>query len=525
MSRRFTSFLSGKTGVVFAASLLLLGLGATAATVLRERAAQRDIFRREARAVFDVLRRDTLTFLEVLDAIRALSAIDLDPAVTREVTRSALLYQRRVLGAYAFAQKISDEIRRGGYEESLFPIVEADPARPGEFRPRPAAAFYMPVTSQTPPASLGVPDGFDLGSRREDATALAVMEKSDTFTVGGPVPSMPGAVMVFAPIRNTAGEFMGLAAAPWNPERSIAAAKAESRSDLACTLSPLEGPYEEADGAWPLQIGSQSWLFRATPAETGVSRAEIRIALVGGAGSLLVSLLFLSLVRGTRRLDRLVAERTKELETANLEREALERDLLGAQQAERERIGRDLHDSLGQKLTGALFLLSPLKSAPAAASAVATLKDAIAEVRRVTRGLSPLALAETGLPEGLKGLGRDARSLFGFEASVSIASPPPEPESAAAAEHLYQIAQEALTNAARHAKAAKVAITLGYDETAGRGLLAVDDDGRGLPETKAAGNGLRLMRHRAELVGGTCEIGPSPLGGVRVACRFPLARG
>ncbi|MBQ7252606.1 MAG: sensor histidine kinase [Kiritimatiellae bacterium] len=524
--RRHSALFSGRWGVAAALALLLAGLAATAAAVRRERANQRDAFDREVRAVFDALRRDTLAFLEVLDAIRALSAIDLDPAVTEEATRAALLYQRRVLGAYAFAQKISDATRRGGYEETLFPIVETDPARPGEFRPRPAAAFYMPITSQTPPAGLGLPNGFDLGSRKEDAAALAVMEKSYTFAIGGDVPSQPGAVMVFAPIRNASGEFMGLAAAPWSPAKSVAAAKAEARSDLDCALVPLEGAYEEGAGSRLLQLGNRAWIFRADPGETGLSATEKRIAAVGLAGSLLVSLLFLSLVRGTRRLDHLVAARTKELEAANQEREALEKELLRAQQDERERIGRDLHDSLGQKLTGALFLISPLHPAPAAKTAAATLKEAIADVRRVTRGLSPLALAETGLPEGLRGLARDAETLFGFAVALAIDDDPPVPESAAAAEHLYQIAQEAVTNAARHAGAKQVAITLARDGETGWGLLAVDDDGKGLgPEGKAGGNGLRLMRHRAELIRGKWEMLPSPLGGLRIACRFPLSGG
>lgn len=522
--KRHPSLLAGFRGYLFAAVLLLAGLVATASSLLRERANQRKVFEREAQAVFHTLRRDTQTFLEVLDAIRALSAIDLAPALAGEVTRAALLYQRRVLGAYAFAQKISDDVRSRGYEESLFPIVETDPARPGEYRARGTAPFYMPLTSQTPPAGLGLPNGFDLGSRKEDAAALAVMERSDTFTVGGDVPALPGAVMVFAPIRNTSGEFMGLAAAPWSPEKAVAAAKGESRSELDCTLLPLEDGFEGASGSWLLQLGNRAWVFRAAPPETGLSAAEKRIAAAGTAGSLLVSLLFLSLVRGTRRLDHLVAARTKELEAANRERETLERDLLRAQQDERERIGRDLHDSLGQKLTGALFLIAPLQPAPAAKTAAATLKEAIADVRRVTRGLSPLALAETGLPEGLRGLARDAGKMFGFEVSLDIASPPPVPESGAAAEHLYQIAQEALTNAARHAGAKHVVLRLAGGE-AGEGMLAIDDDGKGMNGGKTpGGNGLRLMRHRAELIGGRWEMLPSPLGGVRISCRFPLAR-
>jgi signal transduction histidine kinase len=521
--KRWTSLLAGGRGYAFALALFLLGLAGTASSVHRERANQRDVFEREARAVFDALRRNTQSFLEVLDAIRALSAINLDPELTEEATRAALLYQRRILGAYAFAQKIPDGIRSRGYEESLFPIVENDPDRPGEYRARGTAPFYMPLTSQTPPAGLGLPNGFDLGSRKEDAAALAVMERSDTFTVGGDVPAQPGAVLVFAPIRSTAGEFMGLAAAPWAPAKAVSAAKEESRSDLDCTLLPLEKGFEGSAGSWILQLGNRAWVFRAAPPEQALSATEKRIASVGIAGSLLVSLLFLSLVRGARRLDHLVAARTKELEAANQEREALERELLSAQQDERERIGRDLHDSLGQKLTGALFLISPLQPAPAAKTAAATLKDAIAEVRRVTRGLSPLALAETGLPEGLKALARDAGSLFGFDVALDIASDPPQPESAAAAEHLYQIAQEAVTNAARHAKAEHVAISLGRTED-GQGLLAIDDDGKGIKGEKAGGNGLRLMRHRAELIRGSWSLSPSPLGGIRIECRFPCVK-
>jgi signal transduction histidine kinase len=91
----------------------------------------------------------------------------------------------------------------------------------------------------------------------------------------------------------------------------------------------------------------------------------------------------------------------------------------------------------------------------------------------------------------------------------------------ALAGHLYRIAQEAVNNALKHA--APHEIRLGLERREDTFVLEVDDDGDGLPETLAAGGGigLRVMRHRAQLIGGAFEIGSSPAGGTRIACYIP----
>jgi signal transduction histidine kinase len=87
--------------------------------------------------------------------------------------------------------------------------------------------------------------------------------------------------------------------------------------------------------------------------------------------------------------------------------------------------------------------------------------------------------------------------------------------------HLYRIAQEAVNNALKHAMAKE--IRLGLERREDTLVLEVEDDGDGLPDSPSAegGIGLRVMRHRAELIGGTLEIGSPPAGGTRIACFIP----
>jgi signal transduction histidine kinase len=224
-----------------------------------------------------------------------------------------------------------------------------------------------------------------------------------------------------------------------------------------------------------------------------------------------------------------MAARLREREA---ERVRLEREVFETTERERRRIGRDLHDSLGQQLTAASLatngLVIALESAapalvPQAANLGQQLRESIAQVRVLSHGLSPVALEEEGLMHSLHELAEATARSTGVRCTFECPQPVRVPDVALAG-HLYRIAQEAVNNALKHAAPHEIRIGLGPHED--RLMLEVEDDGEGLPETLAAGGGigLRVMRHRALLIGGIFEIGSSPAGGTRLACIVPSSR-
>lgn len=235
--------------------------------------------------------------------------------------------------------------------------------------------------------------------------------------------------------------------------------------------------------------------------------------------SLLASLLCASLVRARRQAQASYAEARE-----------LEQQLLRVSEAEQRRIGRDLHDGLGQQLTGLALLGKTLaqrlknRSAPEAEDAqrIAELANqAIRHTRELARGLAPLNADAMSLPDALQRLaenvGEMSRSTVVLRLENQSVSPRPD-----AAMHLFRITQEALTNAMRHSEASRIEITLDHDGEAT--MLSVADNGKGLPRrdtAKPAGMGLRLMKYRAKMVGGSVDVVPRPGGGTVVVCRVP----
>jgi two-component system, LuxR family, sensor kinase FixL len=213
------------------------------------------------------------------------------------------------------------------------------------------------------------------------------------------------------------------------------------------------------------------------------------------------------------------------------ERMRLESEILEISSREKERVGLDLHDSLGQKLTGAVFLSRALiehlsghggEDLDSARRINDILKETVAQVRRIARGLAPVELGEEGLADALRGLAEESRGLFGIACEFRSEGAP-RVRNAKAAIHLYHIAQEAVTNAARHGQASRVVITLATGDGAGR--LTVEDNGTGLPADadRRGGLGLRIMRYRAEMFGGALDVRAQPGGGTVLTCRFDPA--
>ena len=209
-------------------------------------------------------------------------------------------------------------------------------------------------------------------------------------------------------------------------------------------------------------------------------------------------------------LDRLEAERRESGSRA-----------LAAQEGERSRIARGLHDEVGQVLTAVLLELDALAPAlPEARRAElvetkAEVRQALEEVRRIARELRPEMLEELGLVSALAELasGFSRRSGLQIERELDASLPPLSEEAELA---LYRVAQESLTNVARHSRARSAVMKL--ETGAGSVVLTVRDDGRGFPDggpPKRQG-GIRGMRERALLVGGDLSVGDAPGGGVLV---------
>jgi two-component system sensor histidine kinase UhpB len=214
------------------------------------------------------------------------------------------------------------------------------------------------------------------------------------------------------------------------------------------------------------------------------------------------------------------------LERLERERRESGRRALEAQEAERSRVARGLHDEVGQVLTGVLLQLDSL----AAAGEAERLRDigetkqavrrALDEVRRIARDLRPEMLEQLGLVSALTELSRAFADQSGIEVRRRFSDRLPalgdEAEIA-----VYRIAQESLTNVARHAGASRVEIVLepGADSV----VLRVVDDGRGMADAASVNGhgGLRGMRERALLVGGALAVKGSRQGGVEVRLEVP----
>jgi two-component system, NarL family, sensor histidine kinase UhpB len=199
---------------------------------------------------------------------------------------------------------------------------------------------------------------------------------------------------------------------------------------------------------------------------------------------------------------------------------------LAAQEAERSRIAQELHDGVGQSLTVVLLELGVLHDegvppgSPALSRARESVRASLDEVRAVARNLRPHVLADLGLRSALSALTSD---LFPTGSThVRRGVTPGLPELAEETELVvFRVAQEALTNVARHAAASTVEVTL--SPQGGDVVLTVADDGRGIP-AGADGTGLRGMRERASLVGGHLEVRRRDGGGTVVTLRVPAVR-
>jgi signal transduction histidine kinase len=215
-------------------------------------------------------------------------------------------------------------------------------------------------------------------------------------------------------------------------------------------------------------------------------------------------------------------------------RQRLEHEILEIAEKEQQRFGHDLHDGLTQYLAGIEIMSSVLEQDleqegnPAAARVqklTGHIRQAIAQTRVLARGLSPVPMEADGLSSALKELAGNTSDLFKvkciFQEEQQVS-----PSDYAAAKHLYRIAQEATNNAIRHGKATSIKISLEPEKGSGMARLRIESDGSSFSRKAGSsrGMGLRIMNHRAELIGGTLEIKPGPSSGTVVDCRFPIQK-
>jgi two-component system, LuxR family, sensor kinase FixL len=210
------------------------------------------------------------------------------------------------------------------------------------------------------------------------------------------------------------------------------------------------------------------------------------------------------------------------------DRTFLEKEILEISNREQMRIGQDLHDGLGQHLTGITFLAKALErklaaqSLPEAAEAgdiSRQVMQALSQTRSLARGLFPVELESSGLVPAFRELAERVKQTCNVACSFEHDAPVAVTHRATSL-HLFRLAQEAISNAVRHGKAKTIAIHLRQQgpET----VLTVSDDGQGIPadlQTRK-GLGLRIMTYRAQKIGGTLQLQPRAGGGTIVRCVF-----
>ena len=207
----------------------------------------------------------------------------------------------------------------------------------------------------------------------------------------------------------------------------------------------------------------------------------------------------------------------------------LERELLDAATREQRRLGQEMHDGLGQELTAAALTAEAL-AARARRDGLGDAADllelgmdirrCIATARAIVRGLSPLAEVGENLAIGLAELAK-RKAIAGVEIVVNADPATDLGLSVDARGHLFRIAQEALQNALKYARATRIDITLSVD--AADICLSVGDDGVGMPAVAAGGYGMHTMRYRARALRGRLTIAPRRGGGTLVGCCVPRA--
>lgn len=211
------------------------------------------------------------------------------------------------------------------------------------------------------------------------------------------------------------------------------------------------------------------------------------------------------------------------------ERRRLAELLASAANQERARLGADLHDGLGQDLTGLSLLLrgAAARAADESPGVARELLEisalagkAVETARAMAHGMLPVDLSDGGFVGALERLSRSTRTAFGVAVTVRYLGDPPLRMQGLAAEALYRIAQEAITNAVKHGGPGRISVVVNSRET--QTVLTVSNDGAQIDlERTTEGMGFQIMKYRARMLGGWVDIQPRRTGGTRVRCVVP----
>jgi signal transduction histidine kinase len=226
-------------------------------------------------------------------------------------------------------------------------------------------------------------------------------------------------------------------------------------------------------------------------------------------------------------LETTVEERTRDLRAEIAAREEVESKILTISEREQQRIGCDLHDVLCQQLAATALAAKVLEERSSGAAAIEAgnvvrmIEDGMNVAREMARGLTLVFSGNDKLTVALEELAARTQEHFKVECLLRSGDACFSLDDFRTI-HLYRIAQEAIGNAVRHGKAARLVITL--SRLGDRGILTVQDDGSGMPEqqTVSTGMGLRIMRHRAQILGGQLDIYEEAARGVTISCSFPV---
>ena len=230
-------------------------------------------------------------------------------------------------------------------------------------------------------------------------------------------------------------------------------------------------------------------------------------------------------VEGGPKVTALARAFNEMLDRLEAEQRASARRALMVQEGERQRVARELHDEVGQTLTGVMLQVEglaariPEELREDLEELRETARSGAEDVRRIVRSLRPEALDDLGLASALAALATAFHDQAGapVERRLEAGLPLSEEEELV----FYRVAQEAITNVARHARASRVEIQLGRDEAGV--LLMVRDDGVGVtPPPNGPSHGIRGMRERAMLIGAQLTIDRPPGGGTEVRLVLPF---
>ncbi len=212
-------------------------------------------------------------------------------------------------------------------------------------------------------------------------------------------------------------------------------------------------------------------------------------------------------------------------------RRELEVALLHASEEERRRIGQDLHDGLGQMLTGIGLIAKSIAktleaeqsdTAPDMFELVSLVKSADQQARSISRSLIPIELENGGLKAAIVRLGVNIERLYGIPCDYRETGPMPD-ISPNIKTHFFRIVQEAINNAAKHSKASHITTAVACSKEQLR--AHIQDNGIGIDPNKLNGRGmgLRIMQHRANVIGASLQVRPGTSNGTTITCTLPLS--